>query len=256
MTMGSFKTPTRPMPSSTKRPRSSIGRNSVTGVWPAIDDVNRLFRDKRFGRERPGGYMASVNAKGDRSHLAAFDAVEAGSMLELEPPVHTRLRTLVNRAFVSRQVEKLRPRIEKLAHRLIDDFEEAGTVDLIPAFATPLPATVIAEMMGLPADTGPQLVAWSNDMVRMYMHAPTHADAEQANASAAAFADFIRHQADERRQTPGDDLLSVLIAARESGDRLTEDELVTSAILLLNAGHEATVHQTGNAMRTILAPRR
>ncbi|NMG41259.1 cytochrome P450 [Chelativorans sp. ZYF759] len=224
------------------------------GHWclAGFDDVNRLFRDKRFGRERPGGYMNAVKALGDRSHLAAFDAVEAGSMLELEPPVHTRLRTLVNRAFVSRQVEKLRPRIEMLAHALVDAFEDRGEVDLIPSFATPLPATVIAEMMGLPAETGPQLVAWSNDMVRMYMHAPTRADADKANESAAAFAGFIRHHADGRRKDPGDDLLSVLIAAHESGDRLSEDELVSSAILLLNAGHEATVHQTGNAVRTIL----
>ncbi|MCG6115994.1 MAG: cytochrome P450 [Mesorhizobium sp.] len=224
------------------------------GHWclAGYDDVNRLFRDKRFGRERPGGYMKAVNATGDRSHLAAFDAVETGSMLELEPPVHTRLRTLVNRAFVSRQVERLRPRVEALAHRLIDGFAAQGEVDLIPAFATPLPATVIAEMMGLPTETGPQLVAWSNDMVRMYMHAPTRADAERANASAAAFAEFIRHHAEERRKDPGDDLLSVLTAAHESGDRLSEDELVSSAILLLNAGHEATVHQTGNAVRTIL----
>ena len=203
------------------------------GHWclAGYDDVNRLFRDKRFGRERPGGYMQAVKATGDRSHLAAFDAVEAGSMLELEPPVHTRLRTLVNRAFVSRQVERLRPRVEALAHRLIDGFAAKGEDDLIPAFATPLPATVIAEMMGLPAETGPQLVAWSNDMVRMYMHAPTRADAERANASAAAFAAFIRHHAEERRKDPGDDLLSVLTAAHESGDRLSEDELVSSAIL-------------------------
>jgi len=224
------------------------------GHWclAGYDDVNRLFRDKRFGRERPGGYMKAVKAAGDRAHLAAFDAVEAGSMLELEPPVHTRLRTLVNRAFVSRQVERLRPRVAALAHQLIDGFEAKGEVDLIPAFATPLPATVIAEMMGLPAETGPQLVAWSNDMVRMYMHAPTRADAERANASAAAFAEFIRYHAEKRRKDPGDDLLSVLIAAHESGDRLSEDELVSSAILLLNAGHEATVHQTGNAVRIIL----
>ncbi len=224
------------------------------GMWclSGYDAVNRLFRDKRFGRERPGGYMAAVRAAGDRSRLSAFDAVEAGSMLELEPPVHTRLRTLVNRAFVSRQVEKLRPRIEALANRLIDAFEPEGEVDLIPAFATPLPATIIAEMMGLPAETGPQLVAWSNDMVRMYMHRPTPEVERQADASAAAFAAFIRHHAGERRRNPGDDLLSVLIAAHESGDRLSEDELVSSAILLLNAGHEATVHQTGNAVRTIL----
>ena len=174
-------------------------------------------------------------------------------MLELEPPEHTRLRTLVNRAFVSRQVERLRPRAERLAHQLIDRFEADGRIDLIPAFATPIPATIIAEMMGVPAETGPQLVAWSNDMVRMYIHQPTRAVAERADASAKAFAEFIRDHAAERRKRPGDDLLSVLTAAHESGEKLTEDELVSSAILLLNAGHEATVHQTGNAVRSVLS---
>ena len=225
------------------------------GFWFFVgyDEVNRLFRDKRFGRERPGGYRAAVGATGARGHLADFDAVEAGSLLELEPPAHTRLRTLVNRAFVSRQVERLRPKIEALAHRLIDGFEGTGRTELIRDFATPLPAAVIAEMMGLPAESGLQLVAWSNDMVRMYMHKPARADAEQANASARAFADFIRQHAAEKRKHPGDDLLSLLTAAHEDGQKLTEDELVSSAILLLNAGHEATVHQTGNAVRTILA---
>ena len=224
------------------------------GLWclASYEDVNRIFRDRRFGRERPGGYVANVAAKGDRSHLADFDRVEASSMLELEPPVHTRLRALVNRAFVSRQVEKLRPRAERLAHQLIDGFEAKRHVDLISAFATPIPATVIAEMMGVPAETGPQLVAWSNDMVRMYMHAPSRDVEEKANASAKAFSEFILFHADERRKNPGDDLLSVLMAARADGETLSEDELVSSAILLLNAGHEATVHQTGNAVRTIL----
>jgi cytochrome P450 len=224
------------------------------GLWclASYEAVNRTFRDRRFGRERPGGYMANVQAKGDRSLLADFDRVEASSMLELEPPVHTRLRALVNRAFVSRQVEKLRPRAEQLAHQLIDTFEKDRSVDLIPAFATPIPATIIAEMMGVPAETGPQLVAWSNDMVRMYMHAPTPAVAVQANTAAKEFAEFITFHANQRRQNPGDDLLSVLIAARENGEKLSEQELVSSAVLLLNAGHEATVHQTGNAVRTIL----
>jgi unspecific monooxygenase len=223
------------------------------GFWclAGYDEVNRLFRDKRFGRERPGGYRAAIAATGERGHLADFDDVEAGSLLELEPPAHTRLRTLVNRAFVSRQVERLRPKIEALAHTLIDGF--AGHAELIRDFSTPLPAAVIAEMMGLPAESGLQLVAWSNDMVRMYMHKPSRADAGRANASARAFADFIRHHAAEKRKRPGDDLLSLLTAAHEDGQKLTEDELVSSAILLLNAGHEATVHQTGNAVRTILA---
>ena len=224
------------------------------GLWclASYEAVNGAFRNRTFGRERPDGYLSSVQKKADRSRLTDFDRIEASSMLELEPPVHTRLRTLVNRAFVSRQVEKLRPRAEALAHELIDSFEAKRRIDLIPAFATPIPATVIAEMMGVPAQTGPQLVAWSNDMVRMYMHQPTPADEERANSSAQAFAEFIKRHANERRQNPGDDLLSVLTAAHENGEKLNEDELVSSAILLLNAGHEATVHQTGNAVRTLL----
>jgi len=224
------------------------------GFWcfSGHEDVNRLLRDRRLGRERPGGYMANVSRDGDRSRLADFDRVEASSLLELEPPVHTRLRGLVNRAFVSRQIERLRPSIEALAHRLVDRIEDAGRAELLADFATPLPATIIAEMMGLPADTGSQLVAWSNDMVRMYMHAPGPAEAERANGSARAFAAFIRAHAEARRRNPGDDLLSVLVSAQDDGARLTEDELVSSAILILNAGHEATVHQTGNAVKTIL----
>ena len=224
------------------------------GIWcvGGFDKVGQLFRDKRLGRERPGGYAAGIAAEGDRARLADFDRVEAGSMLELEPPVHTRLRTLVNRAFVSRQVERLRPSVEQLANSLVDGFEPDGKAELISAFATPLPATVIAGMMGLPLASGPQLVAWSNDMVRMYMHQPTPAVETDANAAARDFAAFIREHAEKRRQAPADDLLGVLVSAQEDGDRLSTDELVSSAILLLNAGHEATVHQIGNAVRAVL----
>lgn len=226
------------------------------GHWCVGDhlEVNRLFRDRRLGRERPGGYMRHVLADGgDRTHLAAFDALEASSLLELEAPAHTRLRGLVNRAFVSRQIERLRPKIEELAGRLVDGLEKAGGGDLLTDFATPLPATIIAEMMGLPAEDAPQLVSWSNDMVRMYMHAPSAADASQANASSAAFSAYIRTHAAARRRSPSDDLLSVLVSANADGERLTEDELVSSAVLILNAGHEATVHQTGNAVNALLA---
>ncbi len=224
------------------------------GFWclAGYDDVNRLLRDRRFGREKPEGAADDQGYTGDRSHLTAFDAIEANSMLELEPPVHTRLRTLVNRAFVSRQVERLRPRVEALANELVDGFEANGEVDLLPAYAAPLPITIIAEMLGVPVEMGPQLLSWSHDMVAMYMHGRTRETEDRANASSKAFSDFLRSYVAERRKNPGDDLLSLLISAQEDGQKLTEDELVSSAILLLNAGHEATVHQTGNAVRTIL----
>ncbi|MCT8998333.1 cytochrome P450 [Chelativorans intermedius] len=220
------------------------------GMWclAGFEEVNRALRDRRLGRQLPAGGTLY-----DAPHLKDFAAVEANSMLELEPPAHTRLRTLVNRAFVSRQVERLRPRIAALCHRLIDGFEADGEADLLPAYATPVPITIIAEMLGVPVEMGPQLLEWSHRMVAMYMHGRTRAVEEAANEAARAFAAFIRDCAAERRARPGDDLLSLLVAARESGDRLTEDELVSSTILLLNAGHEATVHQLGNAVATLLA---
>ena len=221
------------------------------GFWcfAGYDDINKLFRDRRFGREEPGGYRANAI---NREHLKDFDGVERHSMLEIEPPVHTRLRTLVNRAFVSRQVERLRPRIEKLANELIDGFEHQGHVDLMPAFATPIPVVVIAEMLGVPTDNAPQLLDWSHRMVNMYMHNATREVEDSANQAAKEFSDYLRDYAAQRRKNPGDDLLSLLLAAEENGAKLSEDELITTCILLLNAGHEATVNQTGNAVKSIL----
>src|SRR5262245_32120404 len=126
------------------------------GFWcfGGFDDVNRLLRDRRFGREKPPGAADDQGYAGDRAHLKDFDGIEANSMLEREPPVHTRLRTLVNRAFVSRQVERLRPRVTRLANDLIDRFPEDGKAELLTAFASPLPITIIAEMLGVPVEMG------------------------------------------------------------------------------------------------------
>ncbi|MGO4842441.1 cytochrome P450, partial [Rhizobiaceae sp. 2RAB30] len=104
----------------------------------------------------------------------------------------TRLRTLVNRAFVSHQVERLRPRVEKLANELIDGFEQTSDVDLLPAFAAPLPITIIAEMLGVPVEMGPQLLDWSHKMVAMYMHGRTRETEDTANRAAREFSDFLR----------------------------------------------------------------
>lgn len=156
------------------------------GFWclGGYDMVNGLLRDRRFGRQNPAGIPDSRGLDEDRSHLAAFDAIEANSMLELEPPMHTRLRTLVNRAFVSRQVERLRPRVEALANELIDRFEPGKPVDLLSAYAAPLPITIIAEMLGVPVEMGPQLLDWSHQMVAMYMHGRTRETEDTANRAA------------------------------------------------------------------------
>jgi cytochrome P450 len=228
------------------------------GFWCFLnaDDVNALFRDRRFGREiLHVATREEVGIPEPEARLKPFYDVDGLSMLEREPPVHTRLRTLVNRAFVSRQIERLRPRIEKLSHELIDRFEGRGEADLIAEYSTPIPVIVIAELLGVPAERADDLLDWSHKMVAMYQFGRTRAQEDAAVAATLAFSDFLRGYIHERRGKPADDLISTLIAAEEAGDKLTEDELVTSCILLLNAGHEATVHATGNGVKAILQSR-
>jgi cytochrome P450 len=216
--------------------------------------VNALFRDRRFGREVT--HVASREELGWPAlpeHVRPFYDVEAHSMLEREPPAHTRLRTLVNRAFVSRTVERLRPRAEALAHRLIDGFSRDDTIDLLPRFAEVIPVTLIAEMMGIPVEEAPRLLDWSHRMVAMYQFNRSRAVEDDAVAATLAFTGFLRDTIAARRRAPGDDLLSLLLAAEAEGGRLSEQEVVSTAILLLNAGHEATVHAIGNGVAAILS---
>lgn len=210
----------------------------------SFEAVNTLLRDRRFGRE-------PVARRAVPPHLEAFYAIEAHSMLELEPPRHTRLRGLVLRAFTSRRIASLAPEIAALAHELIDAFPE-GEFDLLPAFATRIPVIVICRLLGVPEVMADQLLSWSNDMVAMYQARRDRAVEDRAASAAAEFAAFMRGYVEERRATPRDDLITHLIAAEEAGTRLTTDELITTCILLLNAGHEATVHSMGNAVKTLL----
>ncbi len=216
----------------------------VATTW---DAVNALLRDRRFGREVPPARRRPIP-----DHLAPFYAVEAHSMLELEPPRHTRLRGLVLRAFTSRRIAALAPEIAALCHDLIDRFP-AGPFDLIPAYCTRVPVVIIARLLGVPEDRGDDLLRWSNAMVAMYQASRTPDVENRAVAATREFTAFIRQYVEERRSRPADDLITHLIAAEEAGEKLTTDELVTTCILLLNAGHEATVHTMGNGVRALLA---
>ena len=217
------------------------------------EDVNALLRDRRFGRQIL--HVASREVLGwpqPAAHIKAFTEHEQHSLLELEPPVHTRLRGLINRAFLSRQIERLRPIITNLSNRLIDDFEASGEVDLLTAYATPIPVIVICELLGAPVEMAAQFLKWSHDHVSMYMAKRDRAIEDAAVKAVLEFSAYMRGLIAERRRNPRDDLLSELARAESEGQKLSEDELVTTAILILNAGHEATVHSIGNGVKAML----
>ncbi|MDT4918906.1 MAG: hypothetical protein QOH89_3606 [Pseudonocardiales bacterium] len=186
-----------------------------------------------------------------------FDLIHVHSLLENEPPTHTRLRRLVAGAFARGHVERLRPRIAELAERLADGLADAGAdgspVDLIAGYAEPLPVQVIAELLGVPEADWQLLRPWSNAIVKMYEYAVSPDQRAGAETAAREFVEYLRALVALRRQAPGDDLVSSLIAETDvEGGRLTEDELVTTCTLLLNAGHEASVNVVGNGVTALL----
>jgi unspecific monooxygenase len=208
--------------------------------------INAILRDRRFGREIPLEKRKPVP-----DHLRPFYAVDDHSMLELEPPRHTRLRGLVMRAFTSRRINGLAPEIAQLTHDLIDRFPE-GEFDLLCYFGQHLPVIIIARLLGVPEAMAPDLLAWSNAMVKVYIADRDEATERAAANAAAAFSAFMRDYINQRRAQPADDLITHLIAAEEDGETLSTEELVATCILLLNAGHEATVHTIGNGVKTLL----
>lgn len=209
-----------------------------------FEATGAVLRDRRLGR-------APLTQDAPPPHLAPFHAVEQHSLLQLEPPQHSRLRGLVLRAFTSRRVAQLGPEIAALCRARIAAFPE-GPFDLLEHYATPVPVTVIARLLGVPESMGPDLLHWSNTMVAMYQ-ARRDFEIERAAATAAQdFAAFLRGYIEERRASPADDLITHLIAAEEDGETLSTDEMISTCVLLLNAGHEATVHTIGNAVKTVL----
>ena len=206
-----------------------------------------VLRDRRFGREVPAELREPVP-----DHLAPFYAVDDHSMLELEPPRHTRLRGLVLRAFTSRRIAALAPEIATLAQALADALPDTGPFDLIEGFARPLPVIVIARLLGVPEERADDLLRWSNAMVALYQARRSRAIEEAAAAAARDFASFLRAHADRRRTTPRDDLITHHLAARDEDGGLSTEELVGTCILVLNAGHEATVPMIGNGVKTLI----
>ncbi len=207
-----------------------------------------ILRDRRFGRETP-----PESQPPRPPHQQAFWAVEDHSLLEMEPPRHTRLRALVMRGFTSARIASLAPDIASLAHELIDSIEDGPQeFDLLETFCEKIPVITIARLLGVPQERCGDLLSWSHDMVRMYQAGRGREDEEAAARAAGQFRAFMLDHVEARRSRPADDLIGAFIAAEQEDERLSLDELISTCILLLNAGHEATVHAFGNGILAML----
>lgn len=182
------------------------------------------------------------------AHLQHFADVERYSLLALEAPEHTQLRRCLNRSFVAKEINKLAPIIQQHANNCLDDIIQQGSAELLQDYATPIPVRVIAGMLGVPFEESQQLLDWSHAMVKVYTMTQNKQDEMAADAAALAFNLRLQSLITNKRKQPSDDLISSWI--HEHG--LSDEEMISLAILLLNAGHEATVHQLGNAIKLLI----
>jgi len=228
--------------------------NDRLGAWclTTFADVERAFKDERFSSDRIRPFVAA------QSRARKDDVVVLGDCLSLwmvfnDPPSHTRLRDLVAKAFTRRAVEALRPGIAGIVHDLLDRVAGAGQMDVIADFAYPLPATVIADMLGVPREDVDDLKRWSDDLATFVLSARIRSDKYAvAAASLAAMLDYFAALVEQRRRTPGQDIIDDLIAAHDGEDRLSLEELLASCVLLLFAGHETTTHFLANAFWSLV----
>lgn len=205
--------------------------------------VSETLKSRDFGRIwsdfEPEDQMAQVNS------------LHRNQLMENEPPVHTRLRRLVAGAFARGHVERMRPRIAALAEDLLDQVD-GDRFDVIAQYAEPLPVYVIADLLGVPRTDHADLRRWSQAIVHLYEPGLTDATRTAAAEASDDFSRYVRDVIAFRRTHPGEDLISDLLAERDGADRLSEDELVATVVLLLNAGHEASVNAFGNGLVSAL----
>ena len=195
-----------------------------TRQWlvPGYDDVSALLRDKRLGRTFLHRFTyEEFGREPPAPEHEPFHVLNSNGLLDLEAPDHSRIRRLVSKAFTPRTVEELIPTVERIARELVDDLIEAGGGDLLPVVAEPLPVAVIAEMLGVPECDRGLLRPWSAAITKMFELNPDNETAAGAVRASLEFSEYLKELIAERRRTPGDDLISHLIAAHDGGDRLT-----------------------------------
>jgi cytochrome P450 len=218
-----------------------------TDQWliPHHDDVGALLRDRRLGRTYLHRFThEEFGRQAPPPEHEPFVTLNGEGMLDLEEPAHARIRRLVSKAFTPRMVEDLAPTVRRLAGELIGSLYADGGGDLLARVAEPLPVAVIAEMLGVPPADRALLRPWSAAITGMYELNPTEETARRAVRASEEFSAYLRELIAVRRREPGTDLISALIAAHDGGDVLSEQEMVSTCVLLLNAGHEATVNTT------------
>ena len=207
-------------------------------------DANDVFRNKSLGR--------IFKDKTPEFEWEIFNWLHADSILDSEPPKHTRLRSLVAKAFNRQKIEGMRPAVGRITDQLLDSIDvkvkSGETFDLIADYAEPLPVKIIADLLGFPESEEHLLRPWSQAIVKMYEVNPSVQYQNEAKQAAREFADYVRDLAEARKKTPGQDLISDLASVEENGEKLNMHELVATCVLLLNAGHEASVNAFGNGM--------
>jgi unspecific monooxygenase len=217
-------------------------------------DVSTVLKDReRFGRDfrhrlDPEEVDQDLHRRIYPSQWPTWTRYIRESFIDLEPPRHTRLRRLVSQAFTRRSSEAFRSRLEDATDRIVDRALEHGTLDVIEDFATPIPVAMIAELMGIPGHDHEQLLGWSHAIVKVFDRNVTPEEGDRAEQATSDFVSYLRSVVSERRVRRGDDLISSMLEVEEEGDTLTEEEIIGTSILTLNAGHEATVHAIGNGL--------
>ncbi|MEV6242074.1 cytochrome P450 [Lentzea sp. NPDC051838] len=217
-------------------------------VWlvTRYDEAKIALTDSRVSKNiLEGGHLMVTHAS-DAAERREIEPTLAVHMLNMDPPHHTRLRKLVTKAFTARRIELLRPRVQEIAAELIAKLNDGDEVDLLEAFAFPLPITVICELLGIPIDNRDDFREWSNQLL-------SFGTPEQVQSAATSMAGFLyQHVMAIAEAEPNDTFFSALVHADDSGDRLNTEELVSMAFLLLVAGHETTVNLIGNAVLSLL----
>ena len=236
------------------RDESPVFYSAQTGLtlFARYDDVRSLLLDGRLGRSTDHlttpGELAHRRSQAGWDRLPNYSRYVRVNLLEAEGADHARVRRLVAAAFGPRRIRDLRDRVRALVEGLLDERMEQRRMDFVADLAAPLPVQVIAELLGWPDQERHRLRPWSARIVRLYEKDHTTQDEKRAESATTEFAAMLAELAAERRAAPRDDLISALVAVCDEGDRLTADELISTCMLLLNAGHEATANAAGNGL--------